>query len=643
MRKKLLYSTIAALMIFPAISIAEENEEEKIKTLDEVVVTATRTSTTLEKVGGNSVTVITAKDIEAKQYLTINEILRGAPGIDLGSNGGPGSKTSVFLRGADSKDSLILLDGIMVNDPADPSRGTNLANITVDNIERIEIVRGPLSALYGSNATAGVINIITKDGSGKPSFYAGVEGGSYNTWKAYGGTDGSIDKFNYSLSASLIDTEGFSAANADNDRVPQGPQNTSEKDGWENLTLSGRVGIDITSQFAINAVLRYIDSDIEEDEYLWAGYANDNPSISGSKEQHTENDQLFGKISMHNLLFDDFFESELYIKGAKQERQSYDNTGSKSYDYSGENSEFGWQGALNFSNNILSIGSSYFEEEMTSESSTINDQKANTKSLWFQDQFFAGESFDIIAGVRVDKHENFGSEPTYRIAPAYTVNKTQTLLKASYGTGFRAPSLFQLFSSYGNPNLEAEESVGWDIGFEQPLDNLNLLFGATYFDNTYKNRIDYDFLIGKYNQVPGETEMSGVEVFTEFQVTNGLDFGINYSYLSTQDPDGNRLVWRPLNKVFLNIKYRFGEKGLINTDIYWVGDRDALPYDNDLNGNPVSTLDSYVLVNVSARYDLTNTIQIYGRIDNLFDEEYEEAWSYATPNLSGYLGLKAHF
>ena len=643
-------------MIFPAIAMAEETEEQKIKTLDEVVVTATRTPTTLERIGGSSVTVITAEDIEAKKYLTIKDIIKGAPNIDVVSNGGLGSSTSVFMRGADSKNTLILLDGIMVNDPSSIDRSANIANFTVDNIERIEIVRGPLSVLYGSNATAGVINIITKKGSGKPSFYAGAEGGSFKTWKAYGGIDGSLDKFNYSLSASLIDTEGFSAANADNDGIPQG-DNTSEKDGWENSTLSGQFGFDITSQFSINAVFRYMESEIREDNWkfydsvnsLYVGYAFDDPSVAGEKEQRTKSDQLFGKISMHNKLFDDFLQSELYIKGAKQDRQSYFNTGAESYDFSGDDREFGWQGDLNFSNNILSLGALYFEEEMTSASSTINDQKTNTKSLWFQDQFFVGESFDIVAGVRVDKHDRFGSEPTYRIAPAYRINETKTLLKASYGTGYRAPSLYELFHPViGNVNLEPEKSTGWDVGFEQSFDNPNITFGATYFDDTYKNRIAWDWTIptiwgGAYNQLPGNTDISGVEVFSNWQVNNNLDLVLNYSYLTTKDPDGKALPRRPFNKCSLNIRYRFLEKGLINTDIFWVGDRDAIPSATDLNGNQVSTLDSYTLVNVSASYDLNDTIQIYGRIDNLFDEEYEEAWSYATPNLSGYLGLKAIF
>ncbi|MBW2608587.1 MAG: TonB-dependent receptor, partial [Deltaproteobacteria bacterium] len=254
MKKLLILHVIVFIFLLQGWCMAENEKKdgESIVTMEEVVVTATKTELSMEKIGGSSVTVITAEDIEDKKLSTVKEVLKGVQGIDVKATGGPGTQTSIFMRGADSKNTLVLLDGIMVNDPSSLHRNADLANLTVDNIERIEVVRGPMSVLYGSNATAGVINIITKKGKGKPSVYAGTEGGSYGTWRVYGGTSGASDKFNFALAASMTETGGFSQANDENNRIPHAG-NTYEDDGWKNTTISGKAGTDITPDFDINA------------------------------------------------------------------------------------------------------------------------------------------------------------------------------------------------------------------------------------------------------------------------------------------------------------------------------------------------------------------------------------------------------
>jgi vitamin B12 transporter len=640
---------ILIFLMIPALGLGEENKIESSKTtLDEMVVTATRTESLLGKVGGTSVTIINAEDIEAKQQTTVEEILKGVPGIDIVATGGPGTAATVFTRGADSKNTLILVDGIMFNDPSDSSRGANLANITVDNIERIEVVKGPLSVLYGSNATAGVINIITKKGNTKPLFYAGAEGGSYNTWKIFGGASGTVDRFNYSLSASQIKTDGFSTANDDNDQIPHSG-NTSEDDGWENMTLSGKIGFDITPDFDVTAVLRYIDSEAKTDDF-GPGYTGDSfgpwplysPLPHGSKEQKYENEQVFGKVNVHNYFFDRFFSSTLSYQLSDQESQNYDNDGNKSYDYEGQTREAAWQGELNFSSiNLLSFGASYFKEEMESKSDNITGKGSDTNSFWIQDQWFAGEGIDLVAGLRYDDHSIFGGETTWRFAPSYTISQTLTTLKASYGTGFRAPSLYELYSPfYGSETLQPEESKGWDIGFEQGLANNKIKLGLTYFDMIFENRIGFDMTTWKYNQLAGDTKVNGIEAFVKWMPYSDLDFMLNYTYNETKDPDGKPLVRRPENKLHFNTRYHLFTKAMLNLDVFWVDDRHANSGAKDLNGNSIKTLDSYTLVNVSASYDITNCIQVYGRIDNVFDTEYEEAWGYATPGVSAYAGIK---
>jgi len=634
--------TIWVLVGFPSMAWTQAD----VKTMQEVVVTATRTPSTLDKVGGNSVTVITAEDIQAKGLLTVEEALKGIPGIDISATGGLGSNTSVILRGADSKNTLILVDGVMFNDPSSANRGADLGNLSVDNIERIEVVRGAMSVLYGSNATAGVINIITKTGTGKASVYGSAEAGSYNTWRLSGGSSGAINKFNYSVSVSRTETDGFSMADVDNSQILHNG-NTSEDDGWENTTVSGKVGVDITPDFDINGTLRYLNSGTHIDDYYFTGGfvvdqlgANFLPDPNGSKQQRVENEFLGYKIDAHGHFLNRLLESTLYYQGSTHYRDGFDGNGNKSYDFDGMTNEVGIQGTLNIKDmNLVHVGASYWQEDMQSTSSNI-DRDADITSFWLQDQVLILDGLDIIAGVRFDAHDRFGDVTTFRIAPAYIIDRTQTMLKASYGTGFRAPSLFELYSSYGNPNLKEEKSRGWDIGFEQSVLSRKIKFGLTYFDMVYTDRIDYDFVTSRYAQLPGDTKTNGVESFIQFSPIADLDLLLNYTYTDTEDPSGVQLVRRPENKIYFNARYRFLEKGLANLDVYWVDQRKAVSAAKTGGGTTVPALDDYWLVNLSASYKIYKWLQVYGRIDNLFDEFYEEAWSYATPGLSAYTGIK---
>jgi len=658
MFKRLKFIIIFIPLVFAGVCSAETVAKEKkgVATLPEVVVTATRSETTIDKIGGNSASVITAKDIEDKKQSSIAEVLKGLPGIDISGTGGMGSTRSVMIRGADSKNTLVLVDGVMFNDPSTPNRIADLGVLTIDNIERIEVIRGPLSVLYGSNATAGVINIITKKGKGKPSVYGGVEGGSYDTWKTYGGAAGGLDKFNFSLSASRTETDGFSIANADNDRILHNG-NTSEDDGWKNSTLSGKFGYDITSDFDINASVRYLNSETDVDDFYtgnWpgnnAGYAVDQvdydafwtatPNPNGKKQQRWDNEQTYYRFDIHNFFFNRFLESTLHYQGSSHIRDGLDANGIHLYDFNGKTDEFGWQGTLNFQEiNYLHFGANSMKESLESDSSNI-DKDSDISSFWLQNQLFIGEGLDIIAGLRYDDHDRFGGATTYRVAPAYTFTKTGTTLKASYGTSFRAPSLFELYSSFGNEDLKEEKSKGWDAGAEQALLDKKVKMGLTYFDTVYEDRIDYDNTTSKYNQLLGDTKTNGVEVFIKWTPISVLDLALNYTYTDTEDPDGKQLVRRPENKLYANLRYRFLTKGVFSLDYYWVDERRDIDSAKDINGVKVDKLDSYSLVNLAVRYDLNEWLQFYGRIDNVFDQFYEDAWSYATPGISAYVGFK---
>jgi vitamin B12 transporter len=640
--KKLIYLGVLLISIaLVEISIAGEKIEpsESIATMDEVIVTSiTHTETTMDKIGGNAISIVTAREIKEKNCHTLAEVIKSVPGVVLSSNGGMGTTSGVFMRGADSKNTLVLIDGVMVNDPSQANRNANISDINLDNVERIEVVRGAMSVMYGSNATAGVINIITKKGKKKPEINFIGEGGSYGTWKTGGSASGATDKMNFSISASNIYSDGFSVADNDNDKIDQ--DNNDEKDRYKNLTLAGKLGFDINENFKIISSVRYVASEVELDDYS-SGYAQDNSSNpDGLTDKRSESERIWGQVKINNTFAENFMESGLSYKFSRNDRQSYDNSNAPWYDYKGVTDDISWQGNLNFETNTLSLGGGYFLETMESDSSSVSESDSNTISGWIQDQFFFGENFVFIAGARLDKHDKFGSKTTFRIAPSYEIQKTSTLLKTSFGTGFRSPSLYELYSSYGNLNLQPETSSGWDAGFEQKLLNGAIKFGATYFAMNFNDKIDYDWSISKYNQINGTTKTRGVETFASLTLSKNFSFGANYTYTDTKEPDGGRLTRRPYHQVNLNTRYSFLDKGIINIDAMWVDDRIASPYAKDSDGNSIEKLDAYVVVNLSASYDICNSFQIFTRVENLFDEYYEEAFSYATAGLSGYIGFK---
>jgi len=654
-------STLVAGVILGLLALGHPlwaQTEAPTQNLADIVVTATRTEAGLDQVGGTSLSVITAEDIEARQFHSLAQALRTVPGVQFSSTGGMGASSRVFIRGADTKNTLLLIDGIEANDPADPNRGADLANISVENIERIEVIRGPMSVLYGSNATAGVINIITRSGTGDVGGYVGGEAGTYNTTKGYAGVNGRGPIGGFSLAVSHLETDGYSLADADNNNIPHAG-NTSEDDGWRNTSASGKVNLDITENTSLNVVTRYTEAVMDEDEW-GPGYAGDRfatdpltwASIAvsdGVKKRRQDSERFFGKVELRNQLFDDRFESVVDYKYARQKRDSYTNDGFHAYDYTGITDEWSWQGKLNLSpHHRISVGADLLNEE--SDSTFDQREDARTLSYWAQYQFLRA-GLDVVSGVRYDDHEEFGGKTTWRIAPAYTFAGTGTMLRGVYATGFRAPSLYELYSQYGNITLDPEESTSWEIGIEQPLFDGQLEAGATYFWMEFEDRIDWDSTRvisgqawpGGYAQMEGESNTSGVEVFLRWAPFASVDMRLDYTYTDTEDVDGSRMVRRPLHQVHTGLNYTPWASAGINVDAYWVGEREAVATAADLNGAGVDVLDEYFLVNVAAHYDITAALRIYARVDNLLDEHYEEAWSYASAGQSFYAGAKFTF
>jgi len=617
-----------------------DKDTEVRQEVEEVVITATRIETLSEEVA-SSITVVSGDEIENKQKITVFDALRGVPGIDVVQQGGPGQVTSIFIRGAESAHTLVLVDGIEMNDPISPVRTYDFANLGTDNIERIEILRGPQSTLYGSDAIGGVINIITKKGKGRPVFTVSNEGGSFETFKESIGMNGGSQLINYALSGSRFNTDGISAANK--------KYGNHEEDGYENTSVSARVGLTPSEGFGADFILRYIDADTDLDNY--GGPGGDDPNYMGKSKQ------LFFRTQASFALFNDLWEHEIGFSTADYERD-YDNDPDPAHPSDLERSsydsnilKFDWQNNV-YLNDINTIifgveteeekGKSYYYSESLfgPYTSTFTKKSARITGYYLQDQVKAFESFFATLGVRFDDHSKFGSKTTYRIAPAYLIRQTETKIKASCGTGFKAPTLYQLYSSYGNRYLDPEKSKAWDIGIEQHLLKDILSLGTTYFRNDFNNLIDFDLSTSRYKNV-FKAKSEGFELFASLKPINELMVRASYTYTNTEDKaTGEDLLRRPKDKMGLDVNYHFLERGNINLNIIYVGKRDDIYFDPFTYSSTRVALSRYTLVNLAASYDITKNFKVFGRVDNLFDEDYEEIKGYGTPGFSGFVGIK---
>ncbi len=634
----------AVFLLFVTSSFAQKKDSTKVYHLSEVVITATRTKLP-ELEAASSISVIDSSQIAESCKQSVLGLLKDQYGISFTQQGAPGSLANIYLRGSDAGDTQVLIDGISMNMPNDLNNVFDFADLPVDNIQRIEILRGPQSTLYGSDALAGVINIITKKGFGKPKFYLSGEGGSYNTYKGLMGLNGAINKFNYSVTASRFSSGGFSSASK--------IYGNKENDGTTNYNVSSRLGYDINKNVELNFYYRYTKANTDLDQH--GGLYGDDPTYKYNLEESSF--RLEGKIS----LLDGLWTQTLGLNYMRNVRgYSFDSTSvfnpiSSSSIYNGNKIKLEWlNNFIFFENNTTTLGFDYGQENAISYyydsspfSSVFPSQKDAIAGIFLQQQINISNSFFSSFGIRYDHHNRFGSVVTYRIAPAYLVSETGTKFKATFGTAFKAPSLFYLFDpSYGNPNLKPEKSSGWDAGIEQYLWKDKLIFGVDYFSTQFKDLFSFDGNTFKEINL-NSAESNGVELYLTLTNFKKLDVSLNYTFTNTKDKSTGStdynlpLLRRPKNKYSADMNYSFTKKLNLGFQIIYVGER----YDKDFSYYPAQRikLGGYALVNLSGMYHISDIVELYGRVNNLFNKYYEEIFGYAPPGLSAYLGAKFNF
>ncbi|MDQ7817425.1 MAG: TonB-dependent receptor [Melioribacteraceae bacterium] len=617
-------------------------QSDTIKTtLQEVVISATRTETPYYTLA-SSVSIISADDIAKKQYYSVVDLLREIPGVTIIQQGGPGKLSNLFLRGANPNHTLVIIDGTEMNDPSSPNNAFDFSFLATHDIERIEIVKGPQSTLYGSEALAGVINIFTKRGSVNRNYNIQTEGGSNNFFRANINTSGRLGLIDYFLSINRIGSDGVSASNSKFGNI--------EKDGFTNNGLTAGFGFDLADLGNLNLKYRITkaESDLDQSEKF-----GDDPNYIYRVEEQTLS------ATFNNSSFNGKWENRFNTSILRRFSNAFDNFDyirpnvySDSYNRSSR-IKFEWQNNLRFIDyNLITIGieterekanTSYLSvSEWGPYNSIFPEESVVTTGFYIQDQVNISNTFFTSIGFRVDKHQKFGSIATFRFAPAYYFSNLDLKFKFTYGTGFKAPSLFYLYDPmFGNPVLKPEKSKGWDIGFEKYLSGKRILIGLTYFNLKMENMFGFDSNFRTVNIAQASSK--GIEFYTSLINIDRFSVNANYTFTDTKDLfDGSvdfnqQLLRRPKHQASINMNYMISENLNLNSGLRYVGKRE----DKDFSAFPAQrvVLTEYILVNISASYKLFNYLQLTGRVENLFDEEYEEVLYYGTLGRSFYLGL----
>ena len=634
-----LFSLFSINHISPA--AAQEIVREGESLAPEIVIFADRLKGRAQDIS-SALTIIDSETIERSGATTVAEVLRTQPGINVVQSGPPGGNVSVFIRGANAEHTLVLVDGILMNNPVTPSRLFNLANLPLDNVERIEIIRGPQSSLYGSDALGGVISIITKKGQREPSSTLEAEGGSFGTARFGASRSGQLGDIDYSVAVSQAHTDGVSAADRrDGNR---------EKDGNDVTGFAGQVGYTPTEQFSLRSTLRVNQSETEIDNFGGAGGDDPNRKVDnrtiaasvvaeGGLASGIIKPSLGFTISDHAL--DDNNDPDT-LHPDDLLRSSYDGRLMKGFG-TVQVDPFEAVSAIAGIEVIEEVAQSSYRSESAFGPYTedLPEKSARTNGGFLQVRGQPMEGLILEGSARLDDNQRFDPRGTWRFAPQYVFGGRATKIRASVGTGYKAPSLYQIFSPYGDRNLMPERSVGWDIGIEQSFCERDVLFEANYFNNKLTNLINFDpttFLFQNIN----EARTRGVEVTARWSISSNLDLLANYTYTDPTDAEtGQRLLRRARNMADFSASYRFAKRYTLIGGYTVVGER----LDLDFSGGGAERigLPGYGLLRIGVQAELTERILLNIQVNNVLDKRYNEVNGYGTFGFGAYAGLRYRF
>ncbi|RZV19307.1 TonB-dependent receptor plug domain-containing protein [Aliarcobacter butzleri] len=597
-------------------------------TLETITITsATKTEQSIKDVTSN-IDVITAEDIEARKFKTVVEALNSLQGVSISSNGGMGTLTQVYLRGMNSNKTLVLIDGIRYNNPTDGS--VDFAHLMINDIERIEVIKGAQSSVWGADASAGVINIITKSSQKGTHGSASVEYGKYNTKTSKATISHKNENFDTKLSALRVDTDGFSAispksSDADN----------FEDDGYRNTTVDLKLGYNFDDNNRVSTSYQTIDAKTNFDDMLYAStfpWGIDSIASANSKAQTKTRNTLAG-INYENK--NNFATTDVYTNYSrfKNESEAPSFTSKNKTDIR----EYGIKSSIPYlaDSSTITIGAEYknFEDK-----EDLN-KKYNSKATYLTNtnKFFNDKTI-ITEAFRYDKYSDFDNKATGKIGiKQYIIDELN--VSSNYGTGYNTPTFIQLYKTAwgGNPNLEPEKTKGYDIGIEYKG------FSVTYFDTKVNNLIQSVQIAPwtyQNQNINGDSKFKGTEIAYKKSVIEDVFVNLNYTNLSAKNANGEKLLNRPTNKFGFGVDY-YGLKDFhFNINGEYIGTRYS---PNFIDFNERTKTGNYTIWNAVVDYDINKTFSTYVKLDNMFNKDYQIVDGYATSQRAAFVGLKASF
>lgn len=621
MKKNINLSLVAALLFATNLY---SNETTK---LDEITISsATKSEQKLRDVTAN-VDVITAEDIESRKFKTVVEALNSLAGVSFASNGGIGQTSSVYLRGMDSGRTLVLIDGIRLNDPS--GFGANFEHLMINDIERIEVIKGAQSSIWGAEASAGVINIITKSAQNGTHGNASFEYGRYDSKIAKANISHKTDNFDAKLGVTRVDVDGFSA---------QAPKSSEakkyEKDGYENTTINTQLGFNFDENNRVSTSYEFIDTKVDID-----GSSPDDKISEAKTKTHLANLTYENK---NDIATTKFYGNYTDIK---REYSTYTPKYKGIVKEYGVNSSFDY---LNSSNVVIGADYKKFENKANI------DKDYNNKGIFIANtnKFFDDKTI-FTQALRYDRYSDFDNKTTGKIGiKQYIVDDLN--LSVNYGTGYNVPKFDSLFaptvtypawfpggtpSTYlSNLDLSPERTKSYDVSIEYKG------FSVTYFRNKVNNLISSQYIgnIGgadtfKQMNTSGDSIFKGTEIAYKNSVTEDIFLNLNYTNLSAKDVNGDKLLNRPTNKFGFGVDY-YGLKDFhFNINGEYIGTRYSYGYPQSVKtGN-------YTIWNALVDYDINKNFSTYVKLDNIFNKDYQIVDNYATSQRAAYLGLKASF